>query len=148
MSEIIFQGTSDLTLDDKGRITVPARHRDALTDPAGIAGHLTITKHPNGCLMVFPRHVWLDFRGKLTLLSAAAEGWRRIFVGSAVDLDIDAAQRVLVPPELRTWAALDKKLRLVGMGSRFELWDAARYDEQEARVMAAPMPDALQSMVY
>ena len=54
-----------------------------------------------------------------------AEGaWRRIFLGSAVDVEIDGAARVLVPPELRTAAGLDKDVRLIGNGRVLELWDA------------------------
>jgi len=143
-----FQGMSELTLDDKGRITVPARHRDRLIDPNGIAGRITITKHPVGCLIVFPREVWIPFREQLNSQGGDAEAWRRIFVGSAVDLEIDSAQRVLVPPELRQYAQLDRKLHLLGMGARFELWDAALHEAHEATTRALPMPAVVKSMVF
>ena len=77
-----------------------------------------------------------------------ADGWRRFFVGSAVDVEVDSAARLLVPPELRAMAGLDKDVLLLGMGQRLELWDASRYAAHQAQVMAAGMPDAIKSFVF
>jgi MraZ protein len=132
-------------LDGKGRLTVPVRHRDVLLAIA--EGKLTLTKHPDGCLLVFPRPTWEAYREKLLVLPLGVEGWRRIFIGSAVDVEIDASSRVLIPPELRSAAALTKDVLLMGMGHRLELWDAQRYAEQEARVMSAGLPEALSGIV-
>ena len=146
MAGYVFQGTSALSLDGKGRVTVPARHRDAL---AALSGNLlTLTQHPVGCLLVFPRPAWEGFRAQLMGLPMEADGWRRFFVGSAVDVEIDSAARMLVPPELRGMAGLDKDLLLLGMGQRLELWDASRYAAHQAQVMAGPMPDAIKSFVF
>ena len=141
MADFGFQGTSALTLDAKGRITVPARQRDVLLANAG--PQLTITKHPAGCLVIFPRTVWLAFRERLMALPMSADGWKRIFIGSAMDVDIDGSSRVLVSPELRTAAHLSKDVLLMGMGSRLELWDPMVYAEQEAKVVQSEMPDSL-----
>ena len=146
MAGFVFQGTSALSLDGKGRVTVPARHRDALAALSG--NQLTLTQHPVGCLLVFPRPAWEGFRAQLMGLPMEADGWRRFFVGSAVDVEIDSAARVLVPPELRAMAGLDKDLLLLGMGQRLELWDATRYAAHQAQVMAGPMPDAIKSFVF
>ncbi len=146
MAGFVFQGTSVLSLDGKGRMTVPARHRDALA--ALSANQLTLTQHPAGCLLVFPRPAWEGFRTQLLGLPMEADGWRRFFVGSAVDVEVDSAARVLVPPELRAMAGLDKDVLLMGMGQRLELWDAARYAAHQAQVMAGPMPDAIKSFVF
>ena len=146
VADLIFQGTSALTLDGKGRMTVPARHRDAL---AALSGQqLTLTQHPVGCLLVFPRPAWEHFRSQLLSLPMEADGWRRFFLGSAVDVEIDSAARVLVPPELRAAAGLDKDVLLLGMGQRLELWDAAKYAAHQAQVMAGPMPDAIKGFVF
>jgi MraZ protein len=144
--DFVFQGTSALTLDGKGRITVPARHREALATLT--QSQLTLTKHHAGCLSVFPRQVWEDFRQRLTTLSMEADGWRRLLLGSAVDVEIDSASRLLIPPELRAAAGLSRDVLLLGMGSRLELWDAARYAAHEAQVMASPMPDAIKDFVF
>lgn len=146
VSGFVFQGTSALTLDGKGRITVPARHRDVLA--ATTNSQLTLTKHPVGCLLVFPRPAWEAFREKLLSLPMQADGWRRLFLGSAVDVEVDAAARVLVPPELRAAAGLARDVLLLGMGQRLELWDAARYAAHEAQVMASPMPDVIKDFVF
>jgi len=143
---LVFQGASALSLDAKGRLAVPARHRDALQ--ALCNGQLTLTKHPEGCLMVFPRPAWEVFRDKVAALPMSASGWKRIFLGNAQDVDIDGASRVLVAPELRAAAGLSKDVMLLGMGSHFELWDAQRYAAHEAEVMAQAMPDVLQDFSF
>ena len=93
--------------------------------------------------MVFPRPAWEVFRDKVAALPMSAAGWKRVFMGNAMDVEIDAAARVLVSPELRVAAGLGKEVMLLGMGSHFELWDAERYAAHEAAVMAQPMPDVL-----
>lgn len=127
-------------------MAVPARHRDALQ--ALCQGQLTITKNPDGCLMVFPRPAWEAFRDKVAALPMSAAGWKRIFLGNAMDVEIDSAARVLVSPELRLAAGITKDVMLLGMGSHFELWDAQRYAAHEAEVMAQPMPEALQDFTF
>jgi MraZ protein len=143
---LVFQGASALALDAKGRLAVPARHRDVLQ--ALCDGQLTVTKHPEGCLMVFPRPAWETFRDKVAALPMSAAGWKRIFLGNAMDVEIDGASRFLVSPELRAAAGLSKEVMLLGMGSHFELWDAQRYAAHEAEVMAQAMPDALQDFTF
>ena len=141
MAEIVFQGASALALDAKGRLAVPARHRDVLGALA--QGRLTLTKHPVGCLLVFPRPAWESFRDKVAALPLRAEGWKRIFLGNAMDVEIDASSRVLVSPELRQAAGLVKDVMLLGMGSHFELWDVQRYQAHEAAVMQQGLPESL-----
>jgi MraZ protein len=142
----MFQGASRLALDAKGRLTVPARHRDVIAATAG--GQLTLTKHPAGCLLVFPRPAWESFRDKVAALPMSAEGWKRVFLGNAMDVEIDGASRLLVSPELRAAAGLAKDTMLLGMGSHLELWDAERYAAHEAAVMAQGLPDALQDFSF
>lgn len=127
-------------------MAVPSRHRDALQ--ALCAGQLTITKNPDGCLMVFPRPAWETFRDKVAALPMSAAGWKRIFLGNAMDVEIDSAARVLISPELRAAAGLTKDVMLLGMGSHFELWDAQKYAAHESEVMAQPMPEALQDFTF
>lgn len=146
VSNFVFQGASALALDAKGRLSVPARHRDVLTAMA--QGQLTITKHPEGCLMVFPRPAWESFRDKIAALPMSAAGWKRIFLGNAMDVEIDASSRVLISPELRAAAGLTKDVMLLGMGSHFELWDATRYAAHEAEVMQQGMPDVLKDFSF
>ena len=142
----MFQGASSLSLDAKGRLSVPTRHRDVLGATA--SGQLTITKHPHGCLMVFPRPEWEKFRERIALLPMSAQWWKRIFLGNAMDVDMDGTGRVLVSPELRTAAGITKDCVLLGMGHHFELWDKATYDAQEAEAMQGEMPEAFKDFSF
>ena len=126
-------------------MTVPARHRDALSALSG--QQLTLTRHPVGCLLVFPRPAWEAFRAQLLGLPMEADGWRRFFLGSASDVEVDSSARVLISPELRAAAGLDKDVLLLGMGQRLELWDSVQYAAHQAQVMAGPMPDAIKGFV-
>ena len=146
MANIVFQGPAALTLDGKGRIAVPARHRELLT-AMGVS-QLTVTKHPEGSLLIFPRPAWETFRDKVAALPMEAAGWKRVFLGNAMDVDIDASNRVLIAPELRASAGLVRDVMLLGMGSHFELWDAKAHAEHESRVMQSEMTESLKSFSF
>lgn len=146
MANFVFQGASALAMDAKGRLAVPTRHREVLQ--ALCAGQLTVTKHPEGCLMVFPRPAWETFRDRIAALPMSAAGWKRVFLGNAQDVEIDGAARVLIAPELRAAAGLSKDVMLLGMGSHFELWDVATYAAHEAQVMESDLPDALKDFSF
>ena len=132
-----------MSLDAKGRMTVPARHRDDLQSQC--EGKLTLTRHPDGCLLLFPRPVWAIHRERIAALPMNARAWQRIFLGNAPDVDMDGAGRILVSPELRTAAKLEKDVMLLGMGSHFEVWDASTLAAKENEAIAAGMPEALSS---
>jgi MraZ protein len=142
----VFQGASFVALDTKGRLSVPTRHRDVLSATA--SGQLTITKHPDGCLMIFPRSEWEKFRGRIASLPMSAQWWKRIFMGNAMDVDMDATGRVLVSPELRAAAGISKDTVLLGMGGHFELWDATSYAAKEAEQMKGDMPDVFRDFSF
>lgn len=142
----MFQGASALTLDAKGRMSVPSRYREALQQQAD--GRVTVTKHPDGCLLLFPRPEWEVFRAKIAALPMDAHWWRRIFLGNAMDAELDGSGRILVSPELRLAAGLEKEVMLLGMGSHFELWDAQTYAAKEKAAMAQGMPDALKNFTF
>lgn len=122
----MFQGSSALTLDAKGRMSIPARHRDVLL--ADEEGRLTLTRHPDGCLMLYPRSIWETKREQIAALPASARALQRLLLGSAQDVEMDGAGRILVSPELRTAAGLDREVMLLGLGSNFELWDRPTWE--------------------
>ncbi len=146
MANIVFQGASALTLDGKGRIAMPTRHRELLA--AICTNQVTITKHPEGPLMIFPRPAWEEFRDRVAALPMSASGWKRVFLGNAMDVEIDGSGRLLISPELRRSNGLEKNVLLLGMGSHFELWDAARYEAHEALVMQSELPDSLKEFSF
>ena len=146
VANVVFQGPAALTLDGKGRIAMPARHRELL---AAMGVHqLTVTKHPEGSLLIFPRPAWEQFRDRVAALPMDSSGWKRVFLGSAMDVDIDASSRVLIAPELRVAAGLVRDVMLLGMGSHFELWDAERHAAHEAAVMKSALPESLKSFSF
>ena len=134
-----------LTLDQKSRLTVPARYRELLM--TAVNGQMVVTKNHDGCLSLFPLSVWEKYEAELNAMSSDFEGWRRLYIGSATDVDIDSAARVLIPAELRQWAGLERDVKFMGVGAYFELWDSARYDTREAALIAAGRPEALRNMV-
>ena len=141
----MFRGISPLTLDSKGRLAVPARHRDALLERCG--GHLVITADADRCLLVYPLPEWEVIQQKLEGLSnldPRVRELQRRLIGFAVDTEMDAAGRLLVSPALRKYAELDKNVALVGQGKKFELWNQEHWDSR----MQSPSgmaPDGLPS---
>lgn len=130
----MFSGVSSLNLDSKGRLAIPAKHRDTLLAQA--QGKLIITADPAGCLLVYPEPAWLPIRDQLNQLTGAKANIRRFIVGQAEEVEMDASGRVLVPPRLRQVAKLDKEVALVGMGNKFELWDDASWIATTEAIMA------------
>jgi MraZ protein len=98
--------------------------------------------------MIFPRPAWEIFRDRVAALPMEASGWKRVFLGTAMDVEIDASSRVLIAPELRLSAGLVRDVMLLGMGSHFELWDAQRHADHEGRVMQSEMPGSLKSFSF
>jgi MraZ protein len=137
----VFQGASSINLDAKGRMSIPAKHRDALT--VQCEGRITLTKHPHGCLLLFPRPVWETHRAQIASWPMSARAWQRIFLGNASDVELDSAGRILIAPELRDGVGMTRDVMMLGMGSHFEIWDAAKLAESESQAIAAGMPDVL-----
>jgi MraZ protein len=133
----MFQGATSLSLDAKGRMAIPARHRDALVQAC--QGRLVLTAHPHRCLLLYPAPDWEPIRAKILAapsLELQSARLRRLLVGFAVDLEMDAAGRLLVSPELRQYAGLEKEVWLVGQGSHFELWSDAGWKQQQDEIFA------------
>lgn len=143
----MFQGSSALTVDAKGRIAIPTRHRDALNSPD--QGRITITRHPDGCLLVYPRSAWELKREEIVNFPVRVRALQRLLLGNAQDVDMDGAGRVLVAPELRSAANLNREVMLLGMGNYFELWDSAEYARREAEDLAKCMEsDVMESFSF
>ena len=132
----MFQGAAQLSLDSKGRLAIPARHRDMLL--AHCAGQLVLTADADGCLLLYPQPEWQPISEKLMQLSAfnpRIRALQRFLVGHAEDVVMDAAGRVLVSPTLRSYAVLDKRVMLVGQGNKFEIWDETRWQAQHEKMI-------------
>lgn len=114
---------------------MPSRHREALSSSSNL--EVTVTRHPDGCLLIYPRAVWHERKVALANLGYGARALQRIVLGSAVDLTVDAAGRLLLPADLRTLAGLKKEVALVGLGSHFEVWDADKLAQMEKEALEA-----------
>ena len=143
---VVFQGSSALTLDAKGRISIPAKYRDALVVQA--EGLLTLTRHPDGCLLMYPRLEWEKKREQIAAFPMSARGLQRLLLGNAQDVSVDGSGRVLVAPELRSASGMTREVMLLGMGAHFELWDAASLTRREAEDLAQGMPDVLNQFSF
>ena len=145
----VFRGVSELVLDAKGRIAIPARHREGLA--AGSEGRLVITADHGGCLLIYPQSTWEPIQADLMALPSFDDRIRsvqRLLVGHADDVELDAAGRILIPPALRRYARLDKRVVLVGQGPKLELWDDAKWQAQIAQTIAFPggLPPGLEGL--
>jgi MraZ protein len=128
----MFQGATALSLDAKGRLAVPARHREALVTAS--EGQLVLTAHPHRCLLLYPAPAWEPIRDKVLAASSfdpRAAAIKRLLVGNARDESLDSAGRLLVSPELRLFAQLEKQVWLVGQGTHFEIWSDAGWRQQQ-----------------
>ncbi|MEZ5505400.1 MAG: division/cell wall cluster transcriptional repressor MraZ [Gammaproteobacteria bacterium] len=134
----MFRGPTLLNLDTKGRLVMPTRYRDALLEQCG--GQLMVTIDINDrCLQLYPMPKWVEIEQHLNSLPAfnkAARRAQRLLVGHATDLEMDNAGRISIPPVLRTYAALDKKVMLIGQGHRFEIWSEDNWNQKLDEMLA------------
>jgi MraZ protein len=118
-------GTHTPKLDDKGRLILPAKFRDELSDG------VVITRGQERCLYVFSAKEFDSVHEKIRqapVTSSEARQYLRVFLSGAQDESVDKQGRVLVPSLLREYAGLDKELVIIGVGSRAEIWDAATWN--------------------
>lgn len=131
----MFRGVTQLSLDNKFRLAIPARYRNVLTTHA--AGRLIVTADPGKCLLIYPQPAWEPIQQKLMELSSfnpKIRSLQRLLVGYAEDAEMDSAGRILLATPLREYASLDKHVVLVGQGNKFELWDQEKWNEQRGAV--------------
>lgn len=120
-----MNGGFNNTLDEKGRVTFPARLKNGFSGDV-----LVITRGLEPCLYLFPLKAWKEFAARLENPQAASRDWRRLqrhFLGWAVEAEIDKSGRLAIPQSLRDYAGLTRDVIVMGVGRRVELWDAERY---------------------
>ena len=133
----MFRGATNLSMDAKGRLAVPAKHREALLTQS--AGNVVLTAHPHRCLLLYPQPAWEPIQAKMMALSSfdrQSSSLQRLLVGYAEDIALDSAGRMLVSPVLREFAGLEKEVMLVGQGSHFEMWNMDAWRKQLEHVMS------------
>lgn len=133
----MFRGVTQLSLDVKGRLAIPARYRGGLM--SFCEGRLIVTADPSRCLLIYPQPAWEPIEQKLNNLSSfdpRTRSLQRLLVGNASDVEMDAVGRILVSPPLRQFAGLSKEVVLVGQGAKFELWDEGQWNLQIESALA------------
>lgn len=133
----MLRGLSALSIDSKGRIAIPARHRDNLRESCG--GRLVVTVDAERCLLIYPLNEWHEVETRLVALSSTdrrARGLKRLLLGYAEECEMDGQGRILLSAPLRDFAALDKRVALVGQGNKFELWDEDRWQGLQEELLA------------
>lgn len=122
----MFFGETAINLDAKGRLAVPVRYRDVLEEECGNRMVLTYSAFDSGSLWLQSKQTWERVRDDVMALpsfNASHRSLQRRLVGSATAVEPDGNGRILLPPSLRQVAGLEKRVVLLGMGSRFEIWD-------------------------
>lgn len=119
-----FMGTHTPRLDDKGRITLPAKYREEL------ATGLVVAAGQEHCLYVFAPEEFAAQNAELArqpVTNQPARNYSRMLYSGASDEKPDKQGRVTIPPSLRSWAGLDRECVVIGAGNRIEIWDAAAW---------------------
>jgi MraZ protein len=121
----MYLGSNAINMDAKGRLAIPAKVRDALM--VDCKGQIVVTAHTEErCLLVYPKQQWEQLLPQIESLpniNRRAAKMQRMLLGYATALEIDESNgRILLPPPLRNYAGLDKKLMLVGQSKKLEIW--------------------------
>ena len=122
----MFFGETAINLDAKGRLAIPMRYRDAIQELCGGRLVLTYSAFDSGALYLYPEQEWERVRDEVTGLSTFNPGHRslqRKLVGSASAIEPDGSGRIQLPQTLRQVTGLEKRVVLLGMGDRFEIWN-------------------------
>jgi MraZ protein len=127
----MFSGQFEYSLDDKGRLSIPARFRDLLLSHYGPG--LILTNHTDGCLAAYPLNEWQALQDRIEQMDPekkrAAKNTLRIFYAGATECAIDRLGRILVPQTLRNYGSIKKNVMIVGMNKKIEIWAAEVWAE-------------------
>ena len=122
----MFFGETAINLDSKGRLAIPMRYRESIQELCNGRLVLTYSACDSGALYLYPEQEWERVRDEVTGLSTFNPGHRslqRKLVGSASAVEPDGSGRIQLPQTLRQVAGLEKRVVLLGMGDRFEIWN-------------------------
>ena len=130
----MFLGEYKYSIDEKKRLAVPTKFRQSLGVKA------IITRGLDKCLFLYPVKEWEKLAKKLSQLPLSqsdARGFVRLMLGGAMEVAIDNMGRILVPDYLKDYASLKKKVVLVGLYDRVELWDETEFGKYRAKTELA-----------
>ena len=120
----MFKGIHNINLDAKGRLTMPTKYRNTISDQSN--GNMVVTiDSEEKCLLLYPATIFSSIEKKINDLPSFTKNHRRIqrlIIGHAEDLELDSSGRILLPKPLRLVAEMSKKITLIGQGEKFEIW--------------------------
>ena len=143
----MFLGTHSPRLDEKGRLILPAKFRDELSEG------LVLTRGQERCIYVFSQREFVKVHEQMReapISSRQSRDYIRVFLSGASDEVPDKQGRVTIPPMLRTYAGLDQELAVIGAGSRAEIWDATAWNdylEEKETAFSETDEDALPGII-
>lgn len=127
----MLTGEFNHSIDSKGRLIIPSKLRESLGE------HFVITKGMDGCLFLYPDNEWKAFEEKLRTLpltNKKARDFKRFFLGSATEGELDKQGRVLISSSLRAYADLEKEVVLAGVLDKVEIWSKEAWEAHTADV--------------
>lgn len=149
----MFRGVQHINMDAKGRLAIPARQRERLLEQC--SGEIVVTiDTQSSCLCIYPMPAWERIEQdlqNLPSLNPAVKRFQRLMLGYATDIELDSNGRMLLPPSLRDYAKLEKKLVLVGQGNKLELWSEELWIIERDKALEdvgadEPLPDELMNL--
>ncbi|MDN5767550.1 MAG: division/cell wall cluster transcriptional repressor MraZ [Humibacillus sp.] len=117
----MFLGTHTPRLDEKGRLILPAKYRDQMSDG------LVVTRGQERCLVIYPMEAFVKVTEGMQAVpttNRSARDYLRVFLSGASDEVPDRQGRFTIPANLRQYAGLDREVTVIGAGSRLEVWDS------------------------
>ncbi len=134
---LFFRGINSINIDAKGRMAIPKRYRDAISEASDNQLVATIDLH-SPCLLIYTLDEWEVIERKLMSLpniDPQARMYQRLLIGQASEMEMDAQGRVLLPSQLREHAQLEKPAVLLGQGNKFELWSQEAWDASRPEML-------------
>jgi len=130
----MFRGYSYHTIDNKGRIIIPARFRDIIRANGGDS---VMVSRMDNCLVGYSIDEWRKLESKILSMAEKSENirrFRRVFIGGASECNYDKQDRILIPQALREYAKLEKDIVMVGVLDHFEIWSRAKWDVENTDI--------------
>lgn len=122
----MFIGEYSYSVDEKGRLVIPSKFREDL------GNEFVVTKGLDGCLFIYGDEEWKVLEAKLCALPLTnkdARAFARYMLAGATRVETDKQGRILIPSVLRSFAGIDKDVSLIGVGSRVEIWNKAKWED-------------------
>jgi transcriptional regulator MraZ len=130
----VFRGHFQHTIDPKGRLSIPAKFRDALSGLGEQWSDKLVIVPVDDCLEIHPLPAWEELIARVSAMpefDSDVEDYQRFYTSRGFDVTIDPQGRIQIPPDYRERAGLVKNVLILGLTKRFEVWDTERWASHE-----------------